>query len=283
MADSAPSGSSTFKFPRPELYQGERDGFKCTAWLTAVRRFFVGANIPTAQQTLHAVVFLTSSAALWWEGQALTDDAPFSQFERAFKDEFCPAGFDDHVRSLLFSIKLESTVADYIARLRRYMAVLSPANMSDDARLLLNNTAKTCFLNGCPEALRQMLQSLDIASGSQKTVHDLCAAAEQFDTIYHFSASSPTTVPTGGQQFVAAQSNARSDPMAMEIDNLRVQLNALRQQIRSNPRPPFRATPRLISDPEKMFPRIANLSNSQSSFFQHYISLSSTIPRIAIL
>jgi len=32
-----------------------------------------------------------------------------------------------------------------------------------------------------------------------------------------------------------------------------------------------------------MFPRIANLSNSQSSFFQHYISLSSTIPRIAIL
>jgi len=249
---SSNSGSSSFKFPRPQLYQGERDGFKCNAWLTSVRRFFVGANITEAQHTLHAVVFLTGSAALWWEGQALTDAGPFVSFEKAFREEFCPARFEDHVRSLLFCIRMESTVVDYIARLRRYMAVLCPPEISNDAHELLNSTAKTCFLNGCPDALRRMLQSLDIANGSKKTVHELCATAEQFDTIYHFSASSPpTAVASGVQQFVTAQSGARLDPMAMEIDNLRIQLNALRQQFRSSgPHPPFRTTPRL-SDEER--------------------------------
>ena len=232
MSDIASPAASTssFKFPRPDPYLGVRDGFQCLAWLTSLRRFFVGAKILDDQRTLHAVIFLSGSAALWWEGSGLQDTAPFSKFESAFKAEYCPAGFEDHVRSLLFSIRLETTVADYIARLRRYMAILCPPMMSDEARTVLEQTAKTCFLNGAPENLRQMLQSLDIASGSTKTIHDLCSAAEQFDSIYHFSVATPQSSTQRSQSFASAHSAAQPDPMAMEIDNLRIQLNVLRRQ-----------------------------------------------------
>ncbi|KAF9991592.1 hypothetical protein BGZ79_004250, partial [Entomortierella chlamydospora] len=232
MADTVVIPTSNFKFPHPAYYQGVRDGFLCNAWLTSIRRFFVGAQIAADKQTLHAVIFLAGAAALWWEGQPLTDDAPFDKFETAFKTEFCPAGFEAHVRSLLFCIRLETTVADYIARLRKYMAVLCPPNMSDSARTVLEETAKTCFLNGCPVDLRQMLQGLDIAAGGQKTVHELCAAAEGFDTIYNFTTGSPAASLSGTQPFIAAHSATATqrDPMAMEIDALRLQINALQQQ-----------------------------------------------------
>ncbi|KAG9319087.1 hypothetical protein KVV02_006987 [Mortierella alpina] len=58
---------STFRFPHPPFYEGARDGFKCDAWLTTVQRFFVGAKIATEEMTLHAIIFLTGTASLWWE------------------------------------------------------------------------------------------------------------------------------------------------------------------------------------------------------------------------
>ncbi|KAF9992497.1 hypothetical protein BGZ80_008526, partial [Entomortierella chlamydospora] len=112
------------------------------------------------------------------------------------------------------------------------MAVLCPPDLSDSARKVLEDTAKTCFLNGCPADLRQMLQDLDIAVGNKKTVHERCAAAEGFDVIYHFTTESPAASPSGMQLFITAHAAAATqrDPMAMEIDALRLQINALQQQ-----------------------------------------------------
>ena len=36
-ATPAAFSSATFRFPQPEHYKGERDGFKCEIWLTATR------------------------------------------------------------------------------------------------------------------------------------------------------------------------------------------------------------------------------------------------------
>lgn len=86
-----------------------------------------------------------------------------------------------------------------------------------------------------------MLQGLDIAVNNQKTVHELCAAAEGFDTIYHFTTESPATSSTGMQPFITAHTaaTAQHNPMAMAIDALRLQINALQQQQyrRNNIRP----------------------------------------------
>lgn len=231
LTTAAPSGRSNFKFPHPPLYEGARDGFKCENWLTSVTRFFVGAQVPLEQRTLHAVIFLSGNAATWWEGNHLSDDAPWSDFVTAFRQEFRPAGFYDHVRALLFSISMTSTVPDYISRTRRYLSILCLPGMSPDAREVLESAAKSCFLAGTPVGLRQMLQGLDIGRGSNMTIHELCSAAEQFDSVYNISPSAP--VPPQ-QTFAASSLSAQANPMAMEIDNLRVELNALRRQLGSN-------------------------------------------------
>ncbi|KAF9406927.1 hypothetical protein BGZ76_006234, partial [Entomortierella beljakovae] len=208
------------------------DGFKCLAWITSLHCFFTGAKIPDDQCTLHAVIFLTGSATLWWEGQHLQDTASFDEFESAFKTEYCPAGFEDHVHSLLFSIQMETTVTDFIARLHKYISILCPPMMNNEARLVLEQTAKTCFLNGTPDTLRQILTSLDIASGSSKSVYDLCNAAKQFDSIYNFSVSAPSSSTQHNQSVISSHTANQVDPMAMEIDSLCVQLNAIQRQMR---------------------------------------------------
>ncbi|KAF9943656.1 hypothetical protein BGZ70_005658, partial [Mortierella alpina] len=76
--------------PEPPLYEGARDGFKCEAWLTAVQLFFVRAKIAPAEKTLHAIIFLTGTASLWWEPHPLADDAPWFHFVEAFRTGFRP-------------------------------------------------------------------------------------------------------------------------------------------------------------------------------------------------
>jgi hypothetical protein len=151
-------------FPKPPVYQGERDGFLCEAWLTAMRRYFIGADIPDIKRTLTAVSYMAAAAALWWEGQALDDLCPWEEFAAAFRSEFSPAGFLDQVRSMLFTIKMTSTVSDYVARTRKYLALLSAGVIHEQARAMLEESAKACFLNGAPLALQQQLLNFQINS-----------------------------------------------------------------------------------------------------------------------
>ncbi|KAG0196238.1 hypothetical protein BGX28_010388 [Mortierella sp. GBA30] len=156
-----PRGSSTFRFPHPQTYDGARDGFQCEAWLTSAKCFFRGARIPTDDQTLHAIVFLTGSASLWWEGNSLTDAATWDEFEAAFHAEFISAGFVDHIRSLLFTMKLTSTLAEYIGRIRQYRGILVTPAMGDEGKAVLDDTIKTSFRQGIPKSVNQMLLSYE--------------------------------------------------------------------------------------------------------------------------
>jgi len=222
----------TFRFPHPESYTGARDGFLCEIWLTSVNRFFAGARIPDDQRTLHAVIFLTGDAALWWEGNALQDTAPWDQFTVAFRSAFQPAGFIDLVRTMLFDIKMTSTVSDYVARTRKYLSILCPQNMNTEARLCMELATVSCFLKGAPKNLRQVLETYRLSnSASQTTIHDLCAVAEQFDQIYDYSSSSSSS--SAATSFSAASAHGASNS-AMEIDNLRTEVNALRRIVQAS-------------------------------------------------
>ena len=128
--------SSTFRFPNPPHYEGARDGFKCEAWLTAVQRFFVGAKIATAEKTLHAIIFLTGTASLWWEAHPLDDSAVWADFVEAFRLEFRPTGFIDNIRGLLFSVTFTSTCSEYIQRIRLYRSMLVSSAWNERARSL---------------------------------------------------------------------------------------------------------------------------------------------------
>jgi hypothetical protein len=216
---STPFSSATFRFPQPEHYKGERDGFKCEIWLTAINRFFKGARIPDEQRTLHAAIFLTGDATLWWDGNPLSDDAPWPEFVIAFRAAFQPAGFMDQVRNMLFDIKMTSTVSDYVARTRKYMSFLCPHDMSAEARTTLEQAATSCFLKGAPKNLRQVLLTYKLNNPST-TIHDLCSVAEQFDQIYEYSAR-PSSSPSAGLDYTVASATAtHQSNMAMEIDNI---------------------------------------------------------------
>jgi hypothetical protein len=180
-----------------------------------------------------AVAYLGSAGLLWWDGLQAPDDTPWHQFEERFRSEFRPAGFHDHVRTLLFGIKMTTTVADYVSRTRRYLAVLCSNDTHPEGRRMLEESVKTCFLAGAPVGLRQMLMGLDITSHAPVTIHEMCQAAERFDTIYNFSASSTRTTPAPAQAFLTAHAASQPDPMAMELDNLRMELNALRRELNS--------------------------------------------------
>lgn len=212
--------SATFRFPQPEHYKGERDGFKCEIWLTAIARFFKGARIPDDQRTLHAVIFLTGDATLWWDGNALGDDAPWDAFATAFRAAFQPAGFIDQVRNMLFEIQMTSTVSDYVARTRKYMSFLCPHDMSKEARIIMEQTTTTCFLKGTPKDLRQVLLTYRL-NNPTCTIHDLCNVAEQFDQIYEYSVRSPSSSSQAGLNYTVASAQAAQQAnMAMEIDNI---------------------------------------------------------------
>jgi len=230
-APPAAFSSATFRFPQPEHYKGERDGFKCEVWLTAINRFFKGARIPDDQRTLHAAIFLTGDATLWWDGNTLTDDAPWNDFVQSFRSAFQPAGFLDQVRNMLFDIKMTSTVPDYVARTRKYMFFLCPHDMSPEARTTLEQAATSCSLKGAPDDLRQVLLTFKL-NNPTTTIHALCNVAEQFDQIYHYSARSSSTSSSAGLNYtVASTAAAHQSSVAMEIDNLRVEINSLRRAV----------------------------------------------------
>ena len=117
----------------------------------------------------------------------------------------------------------------------------------------MEDSAKTCFLQGAPVSLRQMLLSMGINCSVAPSIHELCQAAEQYDHVYNFTPDKAQVPPTNrpdssALQMTAATQLSSADPNAMEVDNLllhnietivrRLILNALRQQPpRSNNRP----------------------------------------------
>ncbi|GJJ67796.1 hypothetical protein EMPS_00142 [Entomortierella parvispora] len=192
---SAPSlfSFTTFHFPQPEHYKGERDGFKCEIWLTAITRLFKGTRMPDHERTLHATIFLTDDATLWWEGNALYKEAPWDDFVKAFRAAFQPAGFIDQVRNMLFDIRMTSTAAT------------------------------SCFLKGAPRTLRQVLLTYKL-NNPNCTIQDLCSVAEHFDQICEcIVPPPPSSSSSAGLDCTTTSANAINDAnMVMDIDNITV-------------------------------------------------------------
>lgn len=84
------------------------------------------------KRTLNAAIFLTGDATLWWEGNALSNNASWGAFVVAFR--------------AAFQLKMTSTVSDYVARTRKYMSFLCPHDINAEARKTLEQAATSCFL-----------------------------------------------------------------------------------------------------------------------------------------
>ena len=228
---------SSFKLPTPPLFEGQRDGFICEAWLQTLRRFLIGAAIPVEQCTLHAILFLTGNASLWWDGLCLPDSTHIDVFVARFRHAFRPFNFLEIVRDRLLSLTMTSTMDAYVSQFRQLVSFLhSETDGSIDAGT--QGLAHTVFLNGLPPVVHHHLQTtLDVEVSA---IDVLISKAEYFG-MSHLAAQSPASsafsAPTVGPSLwhnnpTAASPGPQSDytSMAMEIDNLRLEINALKSR-----------------------------------------------------
>jgi len=81
--------------------------------------------------------------------------------------------------------------------------------------------------------LNELLRALQVTS--TLNVYGLFSAAEQYDQVYHFKSDSLSyagSLSSATQSSVVVAQIQSINPMAMELDNLRLEINALRSAIK---------------------------------------------------
>ena len=233
-ATPIPDGASmpAIKIRAPESYEGERDGFKCEAWLATLRRYLIGAHVPVAERTLHSVMLLKGPAALWWEGLRLPDDSHIDIFVDRFREAFRPRNFIESVRAELLRIKMTSSLAAYVTKFRRLVAVLTPEG-AGALNVAVEEFGRTVFMQGLtPELHRMIFANMQLATAN---IEDVINAAEYYTNFIGTGTSSSSIPPAP----------PRHNPNDMELDHLaipgldnhalQVVVNAIRQAQQQQP------------------------------------------------
>ncbi|KAG0311495.1 hypothetical protein BGZ99_010124, partial [Dissophora globulifera] len=149
-----PAPTSGYRFPHPNKFADQCDGFSVLTWLKA------------------------------FGGCGLQDDAPFDQFESKFKFAYVPSDIGNQVRAHLAAFHMSSTVDRYVAEARQLLTVLLADADENSACKEIESFVYISFIQGCPKALNELLRVLQVTSSLD--VYGLFQAAEQYDQVYHF-------------------------------------------------------------------------------------------------
>ncbi|KAF9971441.1 hypothetical protein BGZ75_001849 [Mortierella antarctica] len=211
------------KIRPPEFYIGERDGFKCEAWLLTLRRFLIGAHVPVAERTLHSVMLLSGPAALWWDGCRLPDDTHIDVFVDKFREAFRPKNFVESVRAELLDIRMTGTLGEYITRFRRLVSVLMPEGQQGPDQAI-EDLGRTVFMKGLTPVLHRMIYAnVNMLTAN---IEEVINAAEYYVHFVQGDASGSAALP--------APPRPNPNPMGMDLDNLQVFVNAIMQAHQQN-------------------------------------------------
>ena len=174
---------ASYRFPPPDKFSAQLDGFSSLTWLKAVRRCLMITNIAATLQTVIAISFLDSEAALWIDGSGMNETTPFNTFEAQFKDAFVPDDFFNQVGARLSALYSSPTAAHYVAEARRLLTVLLSDTENESARSEIEAFAFISFIHGCPKAMNELLRALQIAK--PLNVYELFRAAGQYDQVFY--------------------------------------------------------------------------------------------------
>lgn len=215
------------------MFNGVRDGFAVLDFLERMKLFFIGARIAEEDRTITALGFAGSETIQWWNLLEHPLNAPFLQFSSLMATEFSPANFKEHILSLVMNLRMTGpfthlNLMAYVNTSRRYYTILlnhytALTNNASASSAILDDAVRTAFLAGVPANLRQSLE-LKIVSNVSYPLLNLFHDADVFGRILATTVNNVAT-PT---PLIASSS---SDPNAMEIDNLRLEINSLRRQI----------------------------------------------------
>lgn len=212
--DTARTLAYVFKPQKPDPYTGTIDAEECLNFMDSFEEYYTILRLHSPIWVSYVVLSLTSDARSWWRTSGLTLDTPWSEFRDAFIVRFTPPDSSNKAREALRTLKqARKSVAAYTNEFRRHLR-LTPSMDKGDALY--------SYLTGLePETskhvrLRQPA-NLDAAVMEATIVHSI---------LFPDGVPQVRTTPTP---------QPASDPMAMEIDNLRMELNALRRQVHHQP------------------------------------------------
>lgn len=215
--DLARTLASVLKPQKPEPYSGVIDAEAALNFLDSFEEYYQILRLHTTLWVSYVVLSLSLEARSWWRTSGLTLETPWPDFRKSFIARFTPPDSANRAREAMRNLKQgRQSVSVYTNDFRRHLRLI-PNMDKDDAlyeylRGLEKETSKQV-------RLRQPA-SLDAAITEATIVHSIL-----------FPDGVPYTAITAPQ--------APVNPMAMEIDNLRLELNALRSQLRDTRRGPL--------------------------------------------
>ncbi|KAG0288172.1 hypothetical protein BGZ98_004366, partial [Dissophora globulifera] len=198
---------------QPDAYTGKIDTEECLNFTDSCEEYYTILQLAEPLWVKYIVLNLTGDACSWWCTSGLTIETPWIEFHMAFIMHFTPPDSVNKARKSLKKLKQGRTsVAAYTAEFWCYLRLIP--NMDKDDALYV-------YLMGLePDTSKQVRlwqpTSIDVA---------IMEATIMYSILF----------PNG---FLQAQAPAHIssqvpvDPMAMEIDNLCLKINALHNAIR---------------------------------------------------
>jgi Retrotransposon gag protein/Zinc knuckle len=193
----------------PTPYTGEIDAEECLNFMDSCEEYYSILQLAIALWVKFVVLNLTGDARSWWRTSEMTITTPWSEFRAAFIARFTPPDSVNKARESLKNLKQgRKGVATYTAEFRRFLRLIPNMDKGD--------------------ALYVYLTGLEAETSKQVRLRQptSLAAAITEATIVH-SILFPDGFPQALPQARVAPA-VPVDSMAMELDNIRLELNALR-------------------------------------------------------
>jgi len=207
----AQSLATVIKPRKPDPYSGAIDAEECLNFIENQAEYYKAVRLNSEEWVRFTALHLTGAAKSWWRDSGLNDRTSWDAFKASFTAYFTPPDSANMARRALDKLSQNKlSVASYTEQFRRLLRLIPGMDPA---------TALYVYLDGLEENTRREVRlrqptTLDMAITQATIVHSILNPTKPV-----FDVAPQTSIP---------------NPMAMEVDNLRVQLNALRQRLDNN-------------------------------------------------
>jgi len=203
--------ATVIKPRKPDPYTGAIDAEECLNFIDNQTEYYKAVRLNDEEWVRFTALHLTGAAKSWWRDSGMTDQTPWDSFKAAFTAYFTPPDSANMARRALDKLSQNKlSIASYTEQFRRLLRLIPGMDPA---------TALYIYLDGLEENTRREVRL------RQPTTLEMAITQA---TIVHSIINPPKPI------LDVVSQTATPNPMAMEVDNLRVQLNALQQRLNNN-------------------------------------------------
>lgn len=219
--DIAKTIATVIKPSKPKPFQGNIDAEECLNFLDCQAAYYEAVLLPQTQWVTYTALMLEGSAQSWWRNSGLTKTTPWDEFQKAFLAYFTPPDTVNKARREIEQLQQGKTsIAAYTEKFRRLL------------RLIPNLDAESILFR-YTQGLEKDTK-LQVLLRAPDTLDEAVVMATRIYGTFH--PSEPIPQPSSPQ-------HSPSNPVPMDLDNLRIMLNALGFQPRQQRQRRFNRQP----------------------------------------